>query len=99
MLKDWTLVRSLVSESAPAVRCPAIQLCKLAPPGAKPSAFASYSPVIRPINSFIKLRWNHGGRNVCSATNQRDVKTARSTLAVPGISDGEVRTVKIDGSG
>src|SRR5215471_20610318 len=51
-----------------------------------------------PMNSLITLRWNHGGRNVCSATIQRGGKITKSTLAVPGVSDGEVRTVKIDGS-
>src|SRR5690242_18188320 len=59
------LARSNVSVSGP---CPDMQLCRLAPPGRNPSALASYSPWIRPMNSFITLRWNHGGRNVCSAT-------------------------------
>ena len=61
--------------------------------GTKPSAFASYSPRISPMNSFMKLRWNHGGRNVCSATIQRGGKIDEVALAVPGISDGEVSTV------
>ena len=51
------------------------------------------------MNSLITLRWNHGGRNVCSATIQRGGKITKSTLAVPGVSEGEVSTVKIDGSG
>ena len=76
-----------------------MQLCRLAPPGTKPSAFASYAPCTRPMNSLATLRWNHGGRNVCSATIQRGGKITKSQLAVPGTSDGEVRTVKIDGSG
>ncbi len=51
------------------------------------------------MNSLMALRWNHGGRKVCSATVQRGGKITKSTLAVPGVSDGEVSTVKIDGSG
>src|SRR5689334_14806874 len=51
------------------------------------------------MNSLITLRWNQGGRNVCSATIQRGGKITKSQLAVPGVSEGEVRTVKIDGSG
>src|SRR6202007_3054270 len=50
------------------------------------------------MNSLITLRWNHGGRNVCSATIQRGGKITKSTLAVPSVSDGEVSTVKIEGS-
>src|SRR5882724_8582263 len=49
--------------------------------------------------SLITLRWNHGGRNVSSATIHRGGKTTKSTFAVPGVSDGDVSTVKIDGSG
>src|SRR5690606_13979794 len=79
--------------------CPLMQLCRLAPPGAKPPALASYSPVTSPMNSLITLRWNHGGRKVSSPTIQRGGKITKSALAVPGVSDGEVRTVKIDGSG
>ena len=41
-------------------------------------------PVIRPKNSLIVLRWNQGGRKVCSATAQRGGKITKSTLAVPG---------------
>jgi hypothetical protein len=51
------------------------------------------------MNSLMTLRWNHGGRKVSSATIQRGGKITKSQLAVPWISDGEVRTVKIDGSG
>ncbi len=82
-----------------------MQLCRDAPPGTKPplpplpAVLASYSPVIRPMNSLATLRWNHGGRKVCSATSQRGGKIAKSMLAVPGVSLGEVSTVKIDGSG
>src|ERR1700677_3596218 len=76
-----------------------MQLCKLAPPGRKPSALASYWPRIKPMNSFIMLRWNQGGRKVCSATIQRGGKMTKSTLAVPGSPEGAVSTVKMDGSG
>ena len=61
-----------------------MQLCRLAPPGTKPSALASYAPWTSPMNSLITLRWNHGGRNVCSATIQRGGKITKSTLATPG---------------
>jgi hypothetical protein len=36
---------------------------------------------------------------VCSATIQRGGKITKSTLAVPGVSEGLVSTVKIEGSG
>jgi hypothetical protein len=36
---------------------------------------------------------------VFSATDQRSGKITKSTFAVPGVSDGAVSTVKIDGSG
>src|SRR5262245_57102152 len=49
--------------------------------------------------SLITLRWNHGGRKVSSATIQRGGKMTKSTLATPGVSEGDVSTVKIDGSG
>ena len=78
---------------------PLIILCKLRPPGRNPSALASYSPWIRPIASLITLRWNHGGRNVSSATIQRGGKITKSALARPGTLLGEVSTVKIEGSG
>ena len=55
--------------------------------------------VISPIASLITLRWNHGGRNVSSATIQRGGKITKSALARPGTSLGLVSTVKIDGSG
>src|SRR5215467_12891260 len=51
------------------------------------------------MNSHITLRWYHGGRKVSSPTSQRGGKMTKSTLAVPGISDGAVSTVKIEGSG
>ena len=70
-----------------------MQLCRLAPPGTNPSAFASYAPKTRPMNSFIRLRWNHGGRKVCSATIQRGGKIAKSQLAVPGTVEGALSTV------
>ena len=47
----------------------------------------------RTINSDIELRWNHGGRNVCSAGIQRGGNTTKSAIAVPGSSDGQVSTV------
>src|SRR5688572_3776412 len=68
------------------------------PPGRKPSAFASYTPCTSPISSLITLRWNHGGRKVFSATCQRGGKMTKSQLAVPACAEGEVSTVKIDGS-
>src|SRR5581483_463315 len=51
------------------------------------------------MNSLITLRWNHGGRKVSSATSQRGGKITKSQLAQPGVSLGDVSTVKIDGSG
>ncbi|MNG38903.1 hypothetical protein D3C84_1267670 [compost metagenome] len=51
------------------------------------------------MNSFIRLRWNHGGRKVFSATIQRGGKITKSRLARPWTLVGEVSTVKIDGSG
>src|ERR1700679_1180195 len=89
-LSSAVLARAKVSASGP---WPLMQLCRLAPPGVKPSALASYSPLTRPINSFMKLRGTHGGGEGGSARLQRGGKMAKSTLAVPGISLGEVRTV------
>src|SRR6202012_6247406 len=74
-------------------------LCRELPPGTKPSAFASYCPVTRPMSSDMMLRWNHGGRKVFSPTSQRGAKITKSQLARPGVSVGLVGTVKIDGSG
>ena len=51
------------------------------------------------MNSLITLRWYQGGRKVSSATSQRGGKITKSQFAVPGVSLGEVSTVKIDGSG
>src|SRR3990167_1519025 len=68
------------------------------PPGRKPPALPSYSPRTRPISSLITLRWNQGGRKVSSATIQRGGKMTKSQLATPGWPEGEVSTVKIDGS-
>ena len=51
------------------------------------------------MHSLMTLRWNHGGRNVSSATSQRGGKITKSRLASPGNSECEVSTVKIDGSG
>src|SRR5258707_361883 len=78
--------------------CALIELCRLAPPGTKPPCLASYRPFTSPMNSLITLRWKYGGRKVCSATDQRGGKITKSTLAVPGVSEGDVSTVKIDGS-
>src|SRR5690348_18038808 len=96
LLVSLALALAKVSASGP---CPLMQLCRLAPPGAKPSALASYAPWIRPMNSLITLRWNHGGRNVFSATSQRGGKITKSMFAVPGGSDGDVSTVEVDGEG
>src|ERR1700712_4316423 len=74
-------------------------LCSDSPPGRKPSSLASYWPRTRPMHSLITLRWYQGGRNVSSATSQRGGKMTKSPLAPPGVSDGEVTTVKRDGSG
>src|SRR5512145_3570238 len=79
--------------------CGTKQLCRLMPPGTKPSGLASYWPCTRPMNSLITLRWYQGGRKVSSATSQRGGKITKSQFAVPGVSLGEVSTVKIDGSG
>src|SRR3954451_22911747 len=51
------------------------------------------------MHSLIALRWNQGGRNVSSATIQRGGKRTKSALARPGVSEGLVSIVKIDGSG
>src|SRR5918993_5564448 len=51
------------------------------------------------MNSLMRLRWYQGGRKVSSITSQRGGKITKSQLAVPGVSEGEVRTVKMDGSG
>ena len=50
------------------------------------------------MNSLITLRWKYGGRKVCSATIQRGGKITKSTFATPGVSEGDVSTVKIEGS-
>src|SRR6478609_1273792 len=49
--------------------------------------------------SLITLRWNQGGRNVSSATSHRGGKITKSAFATPGVSLGDVSTVKMDGSG
>src|SRR5678816_3613168 len=88
--------RSNEARSGP---CADMQLWIETPPGRKPSALASYAPWIRPISSLITLRWNQGGRKVSSATDQRGGKMTKSQLATPGSPDGDVSTVKMDGSG
>src|SRR5206468_10081010 len=90
------LALSKASASGP---CGTMQLCRLAPPGLKPPGLASYSPWTSPMNSLMRLRWYQGGRKVSSITSQRGGKITKSQLAVPGVSLGEVSTVKIDGSG
>src|SRR5437899_7300083 len=95
-LRSAWLALSKASSSGP---CGTMQLCRLAPPGLKPPGLASYSPWTRPMNSLMRLRWYQGGRKVSSITSQRGGKITKSQLAVPGVSLGEVSTVKIDGSG
>ncbi len=74
-------------------------LCSEIPPGSKPPpVLASYWPQISPMNSLMTFMWNQGGRNVSSATSQRSGKITKSMLAVPGVSEGEVSTVKMLGS-
>src|SRR5438477_11752189 len=90
------LALSKASLSGP---CGTMLLCRLIPPGLKPSGLASYWRCTRPMNSLITLRWYQGGRKVSSATSQRGGKITKSQLAVPGVSLGDVSTVKIDGSG
>lgn len=46
----------------------------------------------------MTFMWYQGGRKVFSATSQRSGKITKSMLAVPGVSEGEVSTVKIEGS-
>ena len=50
------------------------------------------------MNSLMTFMWYQGGRKVFSATSQRSEKITKSMLAVPGVSDGEVSTVKMEGS-
>ena len=50
------------------------------------------------MNSDMTFMWYHGGRNVSSDTSHRSGNRTKSTLAVPDVSDGEVRVVNIDGS-
>src|SRR6516165_3986185 len=95
-LSSALVARSQVSASGP---CADMQLCRLAPPGRKPSALASYTPVRRPMNSHMTLRWYQGGRNVSSPTSQRGGKITKSMLAVPGKYDGAVSKLNIEGSG
>src|ERR1700734_1764150 len=79
--------------------CPVIQLWSEAPPGANPSAFASYTPAMSPMNSLAMLRWNQGGRNVFSMASQRGGKITKSRLSTPGVSLTDCNTRKIDGPG
>src|SRR3954462_9558501 len=79
--------------------CADMQLWIEMPPGRKPPALASYVPRTRPISSLITLRWNQGGRNVSSATVQRGGKITKSQFATPACDEGDVSTVKMDGSG
>ena len=50
------------------------------------------------MNSLITFMWYQGGRNVFSATSQRSEKITKSMWAMPGVSEGEVSAVKIEGS-
>ena len=50
------------------------------------------------MNSDITFLWYQGGLNVFSATIQRSGKITKSALATPGVLDGDVNTVNIDGS-
>src|SRR5688500_13882665 len=95
-LSSAALAFSKVATSGP---CADMQLWIDTPPGAKPSALASYTPCTRPMSSLITLRWNHGGRKVFSATDQRGGNTTKSAFATPACAEGEVSTVKIEGSG
>ena len=45
------------------------------------------------MNSLMKLRWYHGGRNVSSPTSQRGGKITKSTLASPVGPDGDLRAL------
>ena len=51
------------------------------------------------MNSLATLRWNHGGRNVCSIARMRGGKITKSSVSTPGVSLGDCSTRKIDGSG
>ena len=46
-----------------------------------------------PMNSVIVLRWNHGGRNVCSITIHLGGNTTKSAMDTPGVSLTHWRTV------
>src|SRR6188474_261795 len=83
------LPRSYASASGP---WPDMQLWRLALPGANESALPMYCPEMSPRNSLATLRWNGGGRNVCSATDQRGGKQPNSMFAVPGTEEGEAST-------
>src|SRR2546423_12091225 len=72
---------SNVATSGP---CALMQLWIEMPPGANPSALASYTPCTRPMSSLMTLRWNHGGRNVASATSQRGGEKTKTQFAPPG---------------
>ncbi len=51
------------------------------------------------MNSLATLRWNHGGRNVCSIARIRGGKITKSIVSTPGVSLCDCSTRKIDGSG
>ena len=52
------------------------------------------------MNSLITLRWNHGGRNVCSATSQRGGKIDEVDIrGSRRVARARSAPVKIDGSG
>src|SRR3954469_3182763 len=98
ILRGFESAAEACSNVAASGPCALMQLWIEMPPGANPSAFASYPPRTSPISSLMTLRWNQGGRNVCSATIQRGGKMTKSQFATPGWPDGEVSTVKMDGS-
>src|SRR6185295_7852642 len=88
-----------LSKEARSGPCADMQVWIELPPGRKPPAFGAYVPRTRPISPLITLRWNHGGRKVSSATIQRGGKITKSQFATPACGEGDVSTVKIDGSG
>src|SRR5207244_4482999 len=64
-----------------------------------PRGLPACGPGTSPLTSLIAWRGDQGGRNVSSAAGQRGGKMTKSQFAVPGVSVGEVSTVKIEGSG
>src|SRR5256885_15426944 len=79
--------------------CPDMQLCRLAPPGAKPSAFASYVPKISPMYSFMMLRWKYGGRDGWSGPVPRGGKRTKTNSGAAGGGGGGGSTGKSERAG